>query len=326
MSPQNHLLTLYRSMVRIREFEEKLAEKVIAGEIKTPCHLYVGQEATAAGVCASLEKTDNIFGNHRSHGHYLAKGGSMNALMAEIYGKETGCSGGHGGSMHIIQTNVGIIGAQPLVAGSLPIAVGSALASHIRKDKKVSVVFFGDGAVEEGVFHEAMNFAALRKLPIIFVCENNLYSSHLHIDERRQVNNIYKTGEVFGIPGVRVDGNDVLAVLKVAQQAVKRARSGKGPTLIEAMTYRMRGHVGAIDYVKDVHTNDIRDVKEISIWKKRDPIVLFERILTRKKGIDVEKLETIKKSCLKEVEKSYEYAIKSPYPNEKDFSKFVYPS
>ncbi len=319
------LLALYRSMVRTREFEERLAEKVLAGEIKTPCHLYVGQEATATGVCSALKKTDHIFGNHRSHGHYLAKGGSMNALMAEIYGKETGCSHGHGGSMHIMQTDVGIIGAQPLVAGSLPVAVGSALASSITKDKKVTVVFFGDGAVEEGVFHEALNFSALRKLPIIFVCENNLYSSHLHIEERRQVNNIYKTGEVFGIPGVRVDGNDVLAVLKVSEKAVARARKGQGPTLIEAMTYRMRGHVGAIDYVKDLHVNDIRDVKELNAWKKRDPIALFEKLLTQKKRISQSKLDAIRKACLREVDASYAFAIKSPYPNEKDFSKFVYP-
>jgi len=193
------LLSLYRSMLRIRHFEEKLAEGVLAKEVRTPCHLYVGQEAVAAGICEGLTKEDRVFGTHRSHGHYLAKGGDMNALMAEIYGKKTGCSGGHGGSMHIIDTEVGFAGAQPLVAGTIPVAVGSALAAQIREEDSVTVVFFGDGAVEEGVFHEAMNFAGLRKLPLIFVCENNLYSSHLHIDERRAMNNIYETGKLFNM-------------------------------------------------------------------------------------------------------------------------------
>lgn len=322
--PKELLLKMYRTMVRIRLFEEKLAEGVLAGEIGTPCHLYVGQEAVATGVCVNLEKKDIVFGNHRSHGHYLAKGGGMNSLMAEIYGKVTGCSRGRGGSMHLIAPEVGFMGAQPLVAGTIPIATGAALASQIRKDGRITTSFFGDGAVEEGVFHEALNFAALKKLPIIFVCENNLYSSHLHLRERRPLDNIYEHGVVHRIPSFRVDGQNILEVYEAARQAVSLARRGKGPVLFEALTYRFHGHVGKIDNVSDQHVKDIRDPKEIKNWKTKDPIRIFETHLRKGMHVTQRKLETIWGSVEREVERAYYFAQKSPYPRGNEFKKYVF--
>src|SRR3989454_6639819 len=187
--PSDLLRGMYVSMLRIRLFEERVAELVEAGEIKTPCHLYIGQEAIAVGVCAALERDDYVWGGHRSHGHYLAKGGDLRAMMAELHGKATGCSKGRGGSMHLVAPEVGILGTVPLVAATIPMAAGTALASRLRGDRRASVAFFGDGAVEEGAFHESMNLAAARQLPVVFVCENNLYASHLHLLERRRRDN-----------------------------------------------------------------------------------------------------------------------------------------
>src|SRR5207237_8695910 len=192
---------------------------------------YIGQEAIAAGVCAALEIRDYAWGGHRSHGHYLAKGGNLRAMMAELFGKATGCSGGRGGSMHLVAPEVGILGTVPLVAATIPLAVGAALASKLRDDRRVSVAFFGDGALEEGHFHESMNLAALYRLPVIFVCENNFYASHMSLAERRAEDNITKSGDAHGIPGVVIDGNDVAAVYESARQAVACARQGEGPTL-----------------------------------------------------------------------------------------------
>ena len=192
----------------------------------------------------------------------------MNKMMAELYGKETGCSHGRGGSMHLLAQEVGILGTVPMVGATIPMAVGSALVSSIKKDEKVSVAFFGDGATEEGVFHEALNFASLKKLPVIFVCENNLYSSHLRIEDRRSEDNIYKSAETHGMEGVVVDGNNTLSVYLAAMNAVNRARSGLGPTLIECKTYRWRGHVGPS---WDLNVN-IRDKEELDAWMQRDPI------------------------------------------------------
>ena len=225
------LRRMYTTMLRIREFEERLADLLEAGEVNCPCHLYTGQEAVAAGVCAALDTNDYVWGGHRSHGHYLAKGGDMGAMMAEIYGKATGCSGGRGGSMHLLATEVGILGTVPLVAATIPLAVGAGLASKMREDGRVSVSFFGDGATEEGHLHESVNMAAVYRLPVIFVCENNFYSSHMALLQRRAEDNIYKAGESQGIPGIRLDGNDVAAVYRTAAEAVDRARRNDGPTL-----------------------------------------------------------------------------------------------
>src|ERR1051325_6528942 len=205
------LLHMYRTMLRIRRFEEQTALMVESGEIKCPCHLYIGQEAIAAGVCAALEKSDYVWGGHRSHGHYLAKGGDMRTMMAEILGRSTGCSAGRGGSMHLFAPEVGILGTVPLVSATIPLSVGAGLASKFKKDGRVSVAFFGDGATEEGHFHESLNLAALYQLPVIFVCENNFYASHMSLMERRAKDNIYRSSEGHGMAGSHLDGNGFLA-------------------------------------------------------------------------------------------------------------------
>ncbi len=310
-------------MVRIRLFEDKLAEEVLAGNIKTPCHLYIGQEAIAVGACAALKKSDYVFGTHRSHGHFLAKGGAMKPLMAEIYGKATGCSRGRGGSMHLVDLENGFMGAQPLVAGTIPLAVGAALGSQIKKDKRVTVAFFGDGAVDEGAFHESLNFAAIKNLPVIFICENNLYSSHLHIRERRK-NNIWEQASSVGITAVRVDGNDILKVYEAAKKAVSHARSGKGVFFIEAMTYRLRGHVGAHDNIADQDIRDIRNPKEVKAWLAKEPIWKFKKYLKTHGVLNENDFQKIEEAAQKEVEEAYKFMERSPYPKPSELPDYVF--
>ena len=225
--PKETLLKMYETMVLIRKFEERVGDLVSQGEIKTPCHLYIGEEAVAVGVCSALNKEDYVFGTHRSHGHYIAKGGSLKKLMAEIFCKETGCSKGKGGSMHIVAPEVGLLGTPPIVAASIPIAVGAALSSLLKKEKKVAISFFGDGAVNEGVFYEALNFASLKKLPVVFVCENNFYSSHLPIAKILADTNIAKKASVFNMPGFQIDGNDVIKVYQTGKKSDKKGKRWK---------------------------------------------------------------------------------------------------
>ena len=255
------LVWMYKTMLKIRRAEESIAKRVINKEIICPCHLYIGEEAVATGVCSGLEKDDYVFSTHRSHGHYIAKGGDLNEMMAEIYGKVTGCSSGRGGSMHIASPEMGLPGSSAIVAGTISLAVGAALAFSMQNKGAVSVAFFGDGAVDEGVFYESLNIASLYKLPVIFVCENNLCSTHLPISACLADTNIYKKAKVFDIPGIKVDGNNVLEVYNAAKKAIENARCGKGPSLIECMTYRWRGHVGPNDDLdKEVYLFNWDDV------------------------------------------------------------------
>ena len=314
--PQELLMKLYYEMVLIRRSEEVIADLLTAGEIKCPTHLYIGQEAIAVGACAALETLDYLFGTHRSHGHFLAKGGGLDEMMAELYGKSTGCARGRGGSMHLVAPEVGILGTSPIVGASLPFAVGTAWASQLRNDGLVSVVFFGDGAVEEGVFHECLNFAALRRLPVIFVCENNLYSSHLHIDERQPENKIHANGEVHSMPGVTADGNDVLEILAATRDAVALARAGEGPTLIEARTYRWRGHVGPNwDLDKAIRTQ-----AEVDAWIEKDPI---KKLRAQIGEGAIGELDAIDARVETEVERSVELARAAPYPDPKELDLYV---
>lgn len=317
------LTSLYRTMLRIRLVEESFVDPILKGDIRCPVHLYSGEEAVAAGICTNLEKTDYIFGNHRSHGHYLAKGGDMGCMIAEIYGKETGCSRGRGGSMHLIDPENGVMGIVPIVAGTISLALGSALASKIRKDNRVTVSFFGDGSTGEGVLYESLNFAALKKLPIIFACENNLYSTHLPIKEIRVNENISESAIPFGIKSIRVDGNNVLDVLNASKLAIQECRDGQGPVFIEFLTYRFRGHVGPDDNIQGSHT-DIRPKEEIADWLKKDPITHLQNyILDEKICIESEILE-IHDEVIKEIEKATNYALNSNYPNPSDLLKYVY--
>jgi len=317
------LENLYRTMLRIRICEESFVEPILKGEVRTPCHLYSGEEAIAAGVCALLTEKDNIFGNHRSHGHFLAKGGSMGEMVAEIYCREKGCSRGRGGSMHLIDPQVGMLGAAPIVGGTISLALGAALAASIRGEDRVTVSFFGDGATGEGVLYESMNFAALWKLPIIFACENNFYSTHMPIRECRVKNNIYKIAEPFCIEGLEVDGNDVLQVYDVSRRAIEKCRKGEGPVFLEFLTYRFRGHVGPDDNIQGSHT-DIRPEEEIAKWFARDPIKIFEKYLKDGGLIEKERLDEIKKDAGREVAEAHKWARESPKPDKKDLMKYVY--
>jgi acetoin:2,6-dichlorophenolindophenol oxidoreductase subunit alpha len=317
------LQNLYRAMVRIRFCEESLVEPILTREVRCPCHLYSGQEAIAAGICASLHDDDYIFGTHRSHGHFLAKGGGMAEMVAEIYGRETGCSRGRGGSMHLINPEKGIFGAAPIVAGTISLAMGAALASSIRQDKGVTVSFFGDGATGEGVLYECLNFAALKKLPIIFICENNFYATHMPIRECRVENSIYKIAEPFCVTSCEVDGNDVLQVFEAGRTAVDLCRKGLGPAFIECLTYRFRGHVGPDDNIQGDHT-DIRPPGEIESWLQKDPIKRFEAYLLSNGLMATEILDQINLEAEKEVAQAHLFARESSLPDRKDLASYVF--
>ncbi len=298
------LLHQRATMLRIRRAEEAVAELVESGEARCPCHLYIGQEAIAAGACAALESSDTVWGGHRSHGHYLAKGGSLDAMFAEILGKTTGCSGGRGGSMHLLAPKQGILGTVPIVAGTVPLAAGAAMAYKLRNEPNVALAFFGDGTLEEGHVHESMNLAALYRLPVIFLCENNLYSSHMHWSERRILDNLDRAGEFHGIPSQRVDGNDVEAVFDAMVVAVARARSGEGPSFLECRTFRWKGHVGASSDV-DV---GVQRRGELSAWLEKDPIARVEARL-REAGIELDD-----NAILREIETALDRARRAPLP------------
>lgn len=311
-------------MVRIRTIEEALAEKIIGGEIKCPVHLYTGQEAVASGACNALKRTDYVYGTHRSHGYYIAKGGDIPSFIAELYGKETGCSRGRGGSMHIVDRNVNVMGTSAMIAGTIPLAVGNALGVQLKKQKKVVISFFGDSATEEGTYHESINFATIHALPIIFVVENNLYSQHMHILDRKPHDKIAEIGKYYRIPYKVIDGNDVGKVYSTTLESVARARAGKGPTIIECLTYRLRGHVGAIDNVPGTTITDIRDEKEIARWKRHDPIDYFIKKYTKICPMNSATIESIQKKANGELNHAFSYAYRSPYPKSKTLQNYVF--
>lgn len=320
---KDFLLDLYSSMLRIRLCEEGFVEPILSRDILCPVHLCSGEEAVAVGVCAALDKKDYVMGTHRSHGHFLAKGGDLKEMVAEVFCRETGCSRGRGGSMHLIAPKVGMLGSAPIVAGTISLALGTALASSIRKDGRVAVSFFGDGATGEGVLCESLNFAALKSLPIIFICENNLYSTHLSIDEIRVSRDIYKLGNPFGEKSYRVDGNDVLKVYELVKQAVSHCRKGDGPIFIECLTYRQRGHVGPDDFIQGAHT-DIRPPAEISQWIKKDPISKMEKMLLNEFEFSSDDLCFIRTKLEKEVAEAFAFARKSPFPKKEEVGRDVF--
>ncbi len=311
-NPAVPLLSLYAAMLRIRKTEEKLAELLSKpSEIVCPVHLYIGQEAVAVGVCANLGNNDYVFSTHRSHGHYIAKGGDLRKLMAEIYGKAAGCSGGRGGSMHLAESDIGLLGSSAIVAGSIPLAAGTALASQIRRQSNVSVAFFGDGATNEGVFYETLNIAVLKKLPVIFVCENNLYSTHLPISRCLGDTDIQKKAEAFGMPAFKLDGNNVIEIYNVSARAIEKARNSGGPSFIECMTYRWLGHVGPNDDINQ----GLRSQAELDYWKSRCPIKYIESLLLSQNTITVAGLQETHDNISKEVDEALSYARESPYPD-----------
>jgi len=321
--PKDILLDLYRGMLTIRLCEEALIEPITSGAVRCPCHLYSGQEAIAVGLCANLTDEDYVFSNHRSHGHFLAKGGRVEALFAEIYGRSAGCSRGRGGSMHLSDPEKGMLGSAPIVAGTISLALGAALASFIRRERRVAVSFFGDGATGEGVLYEALNFASLKKLPMIFACENNLYATHMPICECRNCTDISPVAPPFGIAAVCVDGNDVLEVYRQTREAVEQCRRGEGPVFIEFMTYRHKGHVGPNDNIQGTLT-DIRPQQEIEQWLDKDPVARFEKYLLRTGMATDAELKKMQEAVGREVDASHELAMQSPLPGESELLAHVF--
>lgn len=298
-------------MLVIRCVEEVVGELAELGRARAPCHLGIGQEAVAVGVSSSLRSTDRVFGGHRSHSHFLALGGDLYRLLAEVLGKADGTSRGMGGSMHLLGREVGFHGSVPIVGATIPIAVGAGLAARLDGERAVAVTYFGDGAAEEGVFHESLNLAAALSLPVLFVCENNLFSSHLDIALRQPSDRIARFAEAHRIANMTVDGNDVLAVAAAARDLVAKARDGKGPALLEAVTYRHRGHVGPKEDV-DVGVN--RSLDDLNAWKRRDPITRLLNALVTKKVIEHERYTQMWSSIRDTVRAARDRAESAPYP------------
>ena len=304
------LKAFYVQMTRIRRAEEAIVARYPEQEIRCPTHLSIGQEAVAVGVCQALSEQDVVLSGHRCHAHYLAKGGSLRRMFAELYGKATGCCGGKGGSMHLASPETGMLGASAIVAGTVPIAVGAALAAALRGSDDVSVAFFGDAGIEQGVTHESLAFAALRRLPVVFVCENNLYATLTPLSKRQVSADVWPRAVAHGLPGVSVDGNDVLAVYEAAAHAVARARAGDGPTFIEAKTYRWREHVGPNFDVELGY----RTQAELDAWMARDPLLRHARILETSGVLTAAERLALDREVEAEVADAVRFAKASPFP------------
>ena len=308
-------ISMLDKMIEIRLFEEKLSELRYKGDVMGAVHCCIGQEAVSVGTCYALNKRDYIMGTHRSHGYMLAKGAGMNGLMAEIMGKATGTNGGRGGSLHVCDTSVGAIGATGIVGSGLPVACGTAFASKYNKDNKVTLVFFGDGASNEGTFHECMNLAAIWKLPIIFMLENNGVAVTTLNKNTTNVTELYKRAMAYGVPGYRVDGQDPEKVYSEVRKAVEHARNGKGPTLIEAVTYRFQEHAEGKGYLRMQGTG-YRSEEDVAMWKReKDPVVLYSKRLISDKIITVDDIDGIYKDVKKRVSQAVEYGLSSPFPD-----------
>jgi len=301
------MLEMYQTMIRIRFFEEKARLLSLEGRTYAGLHLYSGEEAIAAGVCACLRDTDCVTSTHRGHGHCIAKGADTKRMMAEIFGKATGYCKGKGGSMHIADMSKGIIGANGIVGAGLPIATGVAFAQKYNGEDNVTVAFFGDGASNRGTFHESLNMAASQKLPLIFVCENNNYAMSTSFDYHSNNKTIAQRAEAYDIPGIRVDGNDVLAVYEVAMEAVERARAGEGPTLLELTTWRHHGH-----FLND--PQQYKDPGDQARWIADDPIPRFENYLTENNVSTGSELDSIKAGITEEIEQATMFAEEGPEP------------
>ena len=315
---KDRLMWMYETMVKIRLHENKAAELFAQGKIKGFVHLYVGEEAVAVGVMAALKPGDVITGTHRSHGHYVAKGGDIKASFAELFGKRTGSNKGKGGSMHIANPDIGMLGANGMVGGGIPHAVGAALAFKLLGKDNVAVAFFGEGGSNQQNFHEAINLAAIWKLPVIFVCENNLYQISLPYSKQQLITSVAERGKAYGIPGVSVDGQDVLAVYEATREAVERARRGEGPTLIETRTYRFRGHFEGDPQI-------YRSKEEVEWWmNNKDPIKIFEKYLLERGIATREELDAIWKRVSNEVEEAVKFAEESPYPSPEELYDDVF--
>lgn len=314
----DRLIGFYEHMLRIRLVEEAIADHYSEGEMRCPVHLSVGQEAAAVGVCEALAPTDKVYSTHRCHAHYLAKGGDLKRMLAEICGKAAGCIGGRGGSMHLMDVEKGLMASVPIVSSSIPIAVGSALADKRQRNGKVTVTFFGDASIEEGVFHESANFAQLHKLPVVFVCENNLYSVYTHLSLRQPDRPLTDVARAHGMKAVHANGNNVEETFKVTSEALARARAGEGPTFLLLDTYRWREHCGP-NFDNNI---GYRTEAEFKDWETRDPL----RALRSRIGgaLSAEREKAMTDAMTAEIEEARAFARSAPLPEPSQASLYVY--
>ena len=313
---QDHLLEMYQLMVTIRRFEDRLYQLFLQGLVPGTLHQYQGQEAVAVGVCTALQLDDIIFSTHRPVGHGIAKGMTLKSIAAEIMGKADGCAGGKGGQMHLTDVSVGMMPSNAIVGANIPIATGAALGFKMRNEKRVSVSFFGDGAANIGAFHEGINLAAVKNAPVVFICENNQYAASTHISLAMNIDNIADRAKSYGIPGLIVDGMDVIAVRDVTEQAVDRAREGHGPTLIEAKTYRFMGHSRG-------DPGQYRSQEELEKWRAKDPIPNYCQYL-QDQGVAHTKIESIESLVEEAVAEALDFAMNAPDPLPSDTYSHVY--
>lgn len=312
---------LFRDVLRIRLIEEEIAARYSEQEMRTPVHLSIGQEACAVGACAALEKDDYAFGSHRSHGHYLAKGGNLNAMLAELYGRSGGCCRGKGGSMHLVDLSVGFLGATSIVASTIPIAAGSAFASKLRREERVTAVFLGEAAVEEGAFHEAANFAALQKLPLLFVCENNLYSVYSGLAVRQPSNRpTRECAKGHGMTTQHGDGNDVEEVCRLTRDAAAQARRGEGPVFLEFATYRWREHCG---HNYDHHIG-YRTEEEFQAWRAKCPVERSRKRLIEEGLLTEAEVGRWTEEIRAEIQAAFTFAKASPFPEPSQLATHLY--
>jgi len=314
------LLDALQRMILIRAAEEQIGDMVTQGRVRCPCHLAIGQEAAAVGVAVHVRPGDRLFGAHRSHAHFLALGGSVHRLLAEVQGKHTGASRGMGGSMHLLDLEHGLYGTVPIVGATIPIAVGAGLAAKLDGRGGLAVSFFGDGATEEGVFHEAMNLAATLKTPVLFACENNFFSSHLHITLRQPRDSVCRYAEAHCVPWQRVDGNDVAAVAHATERAFAAIRAGGGPQFLEMVTYRWRGHVGPSED-EDV---GVKRKDDLAVWKGRDPIRRLADALMDGGRLSEAELEHLWAAARDQVRAAWDQASQDPYPPAEALLQTVY--
>ena len=314
-------LRLLRNMVRIRRVEETLAELYPSQEMRTPTHFSIGQEAVAVGVCAALRRSDAVYSGHRCHAHYLAKGGDLRAMVAELYGRETGCARGRGGSVHLNDPDAGVIASSAILGQTMAVAVGTALAFRMDGRDEVAVTFFGDGTVEEGIFHETLNFAVMRRAAVVFVCENNGFSTHTRLDVRQPAGvPIHARGGSYGMPSRLVDGNDVFAVHAAALDAVAHCRRGAGPFFLECTTYRWREHVGPLwDYDKGYRTK-----AEVDSWVARCPIRRASEHLVAEGVCTPDQLAALERDSQAEVNEAVAAARTAPFPAVEDLTLGTY--
>ena len=318
---KEELLKVYRTMKTIRSFEERCDKEFMQGNIPGFVHLYAGQEAVAVGACASLRHDDYITGNHRSHGHPIAKVGDVNKAMAELLGKSTGYCKGKGGSMHLADFSIGILGESGIVASALPVAVGAAMGSRMQGHDRVVVSFFGDGASNQGACHEAMNLAAIWKLPVIFLCENNQYAVTTHFNDVVAVENISDRAAAYNMPGILVDGQDVIAVHEATAEAVSRARAGDGPSFIEALTYRYEAHSEGLERIL---RKPYRTEEELNLWKQKDPIEIHKQVLIANGISNEEEIAGIHTEVVEAINGAVQFARESPYPEPEDLLTDMY--